>query len=187
MRSEVALTASYRAAKQITLPGGSHFIVRPVHQEDEQPLLAFLQGLSLHSRYQRFFSLCPDLARTAQSSAAVGRRDRFGLVAHLPGDSRLAAHAGYWVTSPGRAELALAVADTFGGRGLGRTLLAAIAKVAAAHGVSVFEMDILSVNHAMLRLLGKSGYPVSMRASEGVVTCELQIGAPAPTTLRHGA
>ena len=183
----MAFTASDRVGNEITLPDGSYFIVRAVHQEDEQPLLAFLQGLSLDSRYQRFFSLCPDLARTAQSSTALENGDRFGLVAHQPGDCRLAAHAGYWVTSPGRAELALAVADRFEGRGLGRTLLAAIAKVAEAHGVGVFEMEVLSVNYAMLGLLGKSGYPVLMRASEGVVTCELRIGAPAPTARRHGA
>jgi GNAT superfamily N-acetyltransferase len=158
------------------LRDGSRVVIRPVVPADEQPLLRFLKGLSLDSRYRRFFSLCPDLARTARSSVPSGDDRCYGVVAVPPRPIDLVGHAGYWLTVGRRAEMAIAVADRLRGSGLGSILLAALAHHAVVSGVQVFEMDVLVENYPALRLFMRSGYPLLTRTLDGVVTCELLIG-----------
>lgn len=58
---------------------------------------------------------------------------------------------------PERAEFALAVADDWQGRGLGRRLIAHLAAHASQHGVRRLHGDILADNRRMLALMRDLG------------------------------
>lgn len=174
----MAASAPAQAGGEAVLRDGSHVLVRPVLPSDEQALLRFLEGLSLDSRYRRFFSLCPDLARTAHSSVPTGDNRCFGVVATPTRETEVVGHAGYWLTVDREAEMAIAVADRLRSRGLGSILLAALAGYAQRSGVEVFQMDVLLENYPILRLLMRSGFPLRTVTLHGVVTCELLIGRP---------
>lgn len=172
----MAASALAHAETEAVLRDGSRVLIRPVVRSDEQALLRFLEGLSLDSRYRRFFSLCPDLARTAHSSVPSGDDRCFGVVAVPGGQAEVVGHAGCWRTAGREAEMAIAVADRLRGCGLGSILLAALAEHAVRMGVEVFEMDVLLENYPILRLLMRSGFPLRTVTLHGVVTCELLIG-----------
>ena len=173
------LSAPARAGSPTVLRDGRRVLLRPVVAADERPLLEFLEGLSLDSRYFRFFSLCPDLARMAHSSVPGTGDCRFGLVAVWPESDHILGHAGYWMIVPGRAEIALAVADAFRGCGLGAVLLRSLTEHALRHGLEILEADVLPENHAFMRLLMRSGWPLRTQVLQGVVLCQLVIAQPA--------
>lgn len=175
----MVLRAPVPSGAEAVLRDGSHIVVRPIARDDERPILDFLNALSLDSRYLRFFSLSPDLARTAHS-AAMRRTDRYGLVACPLGEQSVIGHAGYWTIASGRAEMAVAVADRYQGRGLGRVLLDRIGEAASAHGLRVLEMAVLPRNHAMLNLLSTSRWPFCAQLRSGVIDCELRLVRPQP-------
>lgn len=177
------MTASARAhaGAEAVLRDGSHVVVRPIAPTDEQRLLAFLHGLSLDSRYLRFFSLSTDLARMAHSSVPTADGGRYGVVAIPAEQTDIVGHAGYWPIVRGRAEMAIAVADHFRGAGLGSILLTALAQHAMLKGIDIFEMEALPENHAVMRLFIKSGFPLKARTLDRVVMCELLIGCDMAT------
>lgn len=183
----MAASVPARAGTEAVLHDGSRVVVRPVTAVDERPLLEFLRSLSLDSRYFRFFSLCPDLARMAHSSIPAGDERCFGLVALPPGRAEVVGHAGCWCAGAGRAEMAIAVADRLRRAGLGSLLLRGLAERAVLRGIDVLEMDVLMANHAAMRLLGSSGFPLQSRTARGVALCELFIGpGPATSLVREG-
>lgn len=170
----MVVAAPAPAGAEFALRDGSVVTVRPVAPADAGPLLEFLQGLSLDARYRRFFSLSPDLARSA-TSAASPEADRFGLVACPPRSRAVVAHAGVWVTAGSRGELALAVADSFQRRGLGRLLLDQIGRSARRRGLARLEMDVLPGNAPVLGLLLGCPWPLSVSRLPGGLMCALDL------------
>jgi acetyl coenzyme A synthetase (ADP forming)-like protein len=79
----------------------------------------------------------------------------------------------YVEIGPRKAELALAVADTYQGRGLGTILLGQLAESAQASGIDVLEAIVRPENHLMLKVLRESGFPVSARSEPGEIHAEL--------------
>ncbi|TMC88239.1 MAG: GNAT family N-acetyltransferase [Chloroflexi bacterium] len=77
------------------------------------------------------------------------------------------------------AETAVAVVDEFQRRGLGRTLLAILAKVARAHGIKTFSLIVLPENQQMLGLLRKMGWIHQAKLVGGVY--EITFDVPAET------
>lgn len=148
--------------------------VRPVEPEDKPRILRFLQDLSVDTVYSRFFSLTPDLARQA---AACTDEGCFGLLAVPLGQVFAVGHAGYWLLQASRAEMAIAVADDYQGRGLGSVLLRRLADAARRTGVQAFQMDVLPFNLRVINLLSRSGFPFQAWLSNGVIQSELVIGA----------
>ncbi|HEX9313034.1 MAG TPA: GNAT family N-acetyltransferase, partial [Actinomycetota bacterium] len=165
----------------VVLRDGSTVRVRPVRRDDEDAVRAFLESLSLRSRYFRFFSGMADFGRAAAASVDVDYRTRYGLVATSGADGSVVAHAIYLDSDEGRAEVAFAIADTYQGRGLGTILLAHLAEAAVENGVAVFEARVLPENHRMIEVFRDSGFPVQMRSEPGEIVVEF------PTELTVGA
>jgi acetyl coenzyme A synthetase (ADP forming)-like protein len=163
-------TATCREA-DVVLRDGSVAQVRPVRADDESRLLAFLCRLGSRSRWLRFFSAASDrfLAEAAHARATADPAREFGLVAIAGGAEAIVAHAHYVLVHPARAEIALAVADAYQGRGLGTLLLGHLAEVAAANGIHVFEGSVLPENHAMLEVLRESGFAVEVQRVPGEI------------------
>jgi len=155
----VTEAAADRAA-DVALLDGSRVHIRAVWADDEQRLEAFFRSLSPTSRRLRFFTLGGDLAAAAHQETQVD--NELGLVAITGSDDTIVGHAFCAVLGGGRAEVALAVADQYQGRGLGMILLDRLAELAAARGIRVFEAEVLPENDRMLALFRDSPYPVAV-------------------------
>jgi acetyl coenzyme A synthetase (ADP forming)-like protein len=163
------MTAPSAAAAReadIVLRDGSTLHVRPVRAEDERALRTFLGALSEDSRWFRFFGGGGEsfLADAARRFTAVDG-DTFSLVA--TGGPGIVGHAIYVPTRADRAEIAIAVADAYHGRGLGTLFLAHLAGAADASGIRIFDAEVLASNHRMLELVRESGFPVAVHPEPG--------------------
>ena len=165
----------------VVLRDGSIIHVCPAKPADAPAVTLLLRGLSDRSRWLRFFSACPDLARAARWATEVDRHNRYGLVATVGGQSHVVGHAGLERESdrPERAEVALEVADAMQGKGLGTALLCQLAEAANQLGIQVLDAEVLAENRQILRVLRDCGYPVKVHHLPGVELVELQIGQAA--------
>jgi acyl-CoA synthetase (NDP forming)/ribosomal protein S18 acetylase RimI-like enzyme len=167
------MSSSASAAPETTLvlKDGSTVAVRGIRSDDEAALGAFYGALSPESRSFRFFAAPADVAEVAKRLVISNYESQLGLVAVASGE--IVGHGLYIVTGGRRAEMGLAVADTFQGRGLGLLLVAQLAGAAARAGIEVFEARVRPDNHRMLDLLRDSGFPLTLRSEPGEVHAEM--------------
>jgi RimJ/RimL family protein N-acetyltransferase len=133
--------------------------LRRLTPADAPHMSDLLQRLSPQSRYLRYFrpvrSFAPaDIARfvaTGPSHLAVGAFDA-GVLVGVAQYFRSTCHD--------RAELALEVADSHHGRGLGGRLVHELARLAADAGITHFTATVLAENRAVLALIRHSGWEV---------------------------
>ena len=180
----VAVAYPADRASTIVLRDGSTLSVRPIRLEDEAGLAHFFSALSMESRILRFFAPVANADASARRMVRVDYKSRYGLVAVAGLREEIVAHAMYVAIEPRKAELALAVADSYQGRGLGTILLGQLAEIAAAAGIDVFEAIVMPQNHTMLSMLRESGFPVHGRSEPGEVHAELPT-ALTPEGLHH--
>lgn len=132
--------------------------VRPVRDDDRDRVAAVYDALSPRSRELRFHSPLPRIPSSYVAQLArvdPGRRD--GMLVFAGG--RPVGH-GQWVRDPAdptRAELALAVADEWHGRGAGLALVAHLARTARVGGVTHFTAYVMGENRIVRALLARFG------------------------------
>ena len=167
--------------RDVVLRDGSIVHVCPAKPSDAPAVRLLLNGLSDRSRWLRFFSAFPNLAKAARWATEVDNGRRYGLVATTEGDGRMVGHAGLERASdrPERAEVALEIADAMQGKGLGTVLLGQLAESANKLGIQVLVAEVLPENRQMLRVLRDCGYPLKVHHLSGVELVELQIGRAA--------
>jgi acetyl coenzyme A synthetase (ADP forming)-like protein len=159
----------------IALRDGSTVRVRSIHEDDEQALHALFEGLSLKSRWLRFFSAGVNLETMAHWAATRAGGRGYGLVATAGTPERIVGHAAYVRTSTDRAEVAFEVEDDRRGLGIGTILLAHLAAAAQRDGIDVFVATVHPTNHRMAQVFRDSGFPVEVNVAPG----ELQFELPA--------
>jgi hypothetical protein len=162
-----ASTNNQSAPEMVTLRDGSSVTVRPVGQDDEASLQAFLTGLCANSLRLRFFTGGANLADAAHWAACTPA-DRYGLLAHDQAGV-LVAHAVYVQLDQTRAEVAVEVADYLHGRGLGTILMQRIGAVAQERGITHFVAEVLPENRAMLDVF-RDGFGAHVALHEGIDT-----------------
>jgi len=163
----------------IVLKDGSTVAVRPVDSHDEAALTAFYSNLSPESLAFRFFASPQDIADVAKRLVISNYESQFGLIA--TSGNLIVGHSVYIVTGGRRAEMGIAIANEFQGRGLGLLLFAQLADAAAHNGIEVFEAVVRADNHRMLDMLRESGFPMRLRSEPGEIHAEL------PTALSEEA
>ena len=105
--------------------------------------------------------------------AAQGDRpEGYGLIVTTGAEERVVAHAVFELERPDRAEVAFAVADEMQGRGLATVLIAHLAQVASARGVTTFTATVLPENRRMISVFRESGFPVEVHASPDGIELE---------------
>ncbi len=150
----------------VRLRGGERVTVRPILPQDAAVTQAFVRELSATSRHSRFMRMLRELpsgllARFTQ----VDYRNHLALIAEMFVDGRevVVGEARYAIADDGEsAEVAVAIADAWQGRGLGSLLIRRIACSAIAAGVTRLTGDVLASNHAMLQLARRAGFEVTL-------------------------
>src|SRR5215472_1788225 len=153
----------------VVLRDGSTVRVRAVLPDDGEALERFLRNLSEESRVFRFFTAINDMSWAAERFVDVDYHDCHSLVALSGQNEEIVGHGYYALDKPGVAEVALAVADSVQGMGLGSILLGHLAAAASAAGITTFTAEVMPENHRMLTVFRESGFPVSVRPSAGVM------------------
>ncbi|KQY81230.1 GNAT family N-acetyltransferase [Pelomonas sp. Root1444] len=143
------------------LAGGRIAHLRQLRPGDVGAEKAFFNGLSLDSRHQRFHfglrELSPALLKLLTD---VDQRLHRAWVVEAEAPGRPVVADARYVRDPAEpatAEFALAVADDWQGRGLGRRLVAHLAREARRQGVQRLYGEVLAENRRMLALMRELG------------------------------
>ena len=156
---------------------GREWRMRPASAADTDALRAFLTGLSLRTRYLRFFAgVLPVnpafLARMTGCATPRGERVD-ALVVTAAGGSGQEVVIGHGMATDthddaGRAvtDMGVVVADAQQGRGAGSALIRALTTRARARGATMIMMDVLAENREMLALI-EHYFPVARYGRTG--------------------
>jgi len=164
----------------VRLPSGAVLKLRPIRPEDADLERAFVASMSEQSRYRRFMQHLPAL--TPQMLARFTQVDYDRELALIALDGAAPAEAivavARYVANPDResAEFAIAVADAWHGRGLGRAMMRALIACAKKRGFRRLLGIVLASNEPMLALSRQLGF-VAQRDRDDpdqiIVTLEL--------------
>jgi len=177
------------------LRDGEQILIRPIRPDDRDELAAGMERLSPESRYRRFFTPTAELSAAALDYLTdVDHHDHEALVAVEPATGHGIGVARF-VRSPEdreRAEVAVAVADSWHNRGVATALLDRLTQRAREEGVCRFSAEILSDNRPMLELIEELGDVTARHLDHGAVEIEVQlppegIGAALRQSLRAAA
>lgn len=156
--------------------------IRRVRESDAGLIDELVRGLSVASRQRRFHSGVREVPpQWLQRMTHPDPRRELALVALARQDGReiCIAEARYVLSddvAEGR-EFALAVADSWQGRGIGKTLLLSLGCHAARHAVPRLVGDVLHDNLPMIELARSLGYGVRRHpADPRLVRVELSFG-----------
>jgi GNAT superfamily N-acetyltransferase len=167
------------------LRDGTRVTLRFIQPEDADELRRAFARLSPRSRHQRFLGGMPEL--TDPMVAYLTRVDGEDHVAIVAGtDSHdLKSEVGLGVARFVRlagdaavAEAAITVLDDAQGKGVGRLLLTALARLALARGVRVFRGEVLAENTRMCHLLEEVGATVTRAADGQTLVFDVPIHEP---------
>jgi acetyltransferase len=142
--------------------------VRAIRPTDAAQLKLFYSGLSAESRRRRFFSISPGLNQAQSVSFCTTDHDhKEGFVAVVDGDSesgqRIVGHLCLEPDGANASEVAIAVADDFQQRGIGRQLMAAGVAWARRTHVTRLTATMLAGNAGIHRLVIGLGLPTHVR------------------------
>ncbi|HEX8094192.1 GNAT family N-acetyltransferase, partial [Jatrophihabitans sp.] len=167
----------------VVVADGGTVHLRPLTPGDAEALVAFHAGLSVRTRYLRYFSAYPTIPqRDLIRFTHVDHVDRVALAAWL---GREIIAVGRFDRLPGpdpaiagtSAEVAFVVADAHQGRGIGSVLLEHLAETARELGITRFEALVLVENSTMLRVFLDAGYQPSRHLDGNEVSLEFDIAA----------
>ena len=119
--------------EQVLLRDGSCVVIRPLASGDAIAIDTWFAGLGPETRYARFLARVKWLdSRTRSELAHVDHRDHEAITAVAADGTTIAIARYLRVPQPGEAEVAVAVADRWRGRGIASLLLRRIAVRARA-------------------------------------------------------
>ena len=153
-------------------------VLRPPRLGEREPVLEVFAGLSERSRRLRFLGAKPRLPeRDLELLVDVGRCGREAVAAVDAATGRAVGLARF-VRDAGapEAEIAFEVVDEWQGRGVGRRLVAELARLACEQRILRLRADVDRSNAPALALVRSLGDVVSQR-SEGA-TVELVVRLP---------
>jgi ribosomal protein S18 acetylase RimI-like enzyme len=125
--------------------------IRPVRPEDLAELGGFFAGLSVESRYLRFFA--PVTPAHGLLDLLAGRPANIDAIVAVA-DGVIVGHAMAADLGSGRAaDIGVVVADAWQRRGVGAALMRALIARAQARGVTSLAMDVLPGNRRVLAMI----------------------------------
>lgn len=166
-----------------TLRDGRTVHLRAIRPTDEAELLQAFNRLSPDARYMRFMRAVrePNMERLHKTLASLPERGA-AIVATVPADDGfdIVGSATYMIEAdPTKCEFAITVQATYGGTGLGRTLMTALIDLARRRGLKTMEGFVLADNASMLGLARRVGFGVARDPDDSSIRiCTLQLDAP---------
>ncbi len=155
--------------EQITL-AGTPVTIRTLWPEDRAIEEAFVRELSPTSRYLRFHSALPALTpEMTERFIHLDYPDQMALIACVPdGEGERQIAVARWARPKGKAaaDLGIAVADAWQGKGLGTALLQRLLDIAERAGIEQITADILYENHRMRALARDFGFRLAPRQDD---------------------
>lgn len=164
-------------------------VIRPIVPADKQALAAGFESLSPESRYARFLAPRGHLSEAElRYFTEIDHHNHEALVAEDPDTGAGVGVARYIRTpdEPGVAEMAVAVADDWHGRGVGGRLVAALVERAREEGVESFSAIAFVDNRSMLRLLAELGSVRVLHTESGTVEVVVDLPDRGLGRLREG-
>ena len=151
--------------RSVRLSDGGTVSIRPIRPADREIEQAFVQGLSPESRYFRFLDSLTQLSpQMLQHFTDIDYQRHMALIAVTDASGReVEIGVTRYVVVPPQdtaCEFAIAVADAWRRRGLGRALLAALIEVARTRGLGSMYGDILAGNSGMLGFVTSMGFRI---------------------------
>ncbi len=167
---------------QLTLADGGRVRVRQLRPSDRRMYEEAVAGLSPRSRYLRFSAPIPP----KMSESLLDQMMRFDDARHVayaaltPEERTIVGVVRFVRTGESRsAEVAIAVADDWQGRGLGRALLGRVVEHARAAGLDCLIATTLNENRIAARLAHAAGFATSSR--DGIYTAfAMRLGTGTP-------
>lgn len=162
-----------------TLRDGARVRLRRIRPDDKDALRAGFDRLSDGARSRRFLGAINRLTdEQLVYLTEVDHHDHIAWVVGRPQDMTEGIAVGRCVrlADGAVAEVAMAVADAWQGRGVGRVLLSVLARDARANGISTLRAVMQPDNRVMQGLLADFGAPPG-RFVDGVVEVDLPLGA----------
>ena len=148
-------------ACEVRLRSGDPVWIRPIRSTDAAELQRAFALMDAESQYRRFLTGTP---RLTDSQAAyftdVDHVDHEAYVGHSPTDETWIIGVARFIrysAAPDDAEVAITVADSWHGRGLGSALVRVLRERAIEVGVKRFRAEMMADNEAVLRLLRSAG------------------------------
>jgi len=154
---------------------GQAISIRPMRPEDLEIETEFVQAWSAETRYNRLFSAGSHTSpeRLKQITRIDYSRD-MALIATLMLEDREVqiGVARYVLRDDDKTcEFALAVADAWQQRGIGRALMLNLMDAAAKAGIETMEGQILSSNERMLKFMRSLGFTVGSSPDGPEIRC----------------
>jgi acetyltransferase len=156
-----------------TAADGTAVAIRPIAAADFDLELAFLQGLSARTGYQRLLSPRKMSRKEIERLVRIDGECEVALIAttHHEGHERQIGVARFVRLTCGEiAEIALVVTDEWQRRGLGRRLLDGLIVAARRRGVRRLVGTTFSDNFAMIALAHALGFETAMERGFAVLT-----------------
>jgi GNAT superfamily N-acetyltransferase len=163
---------------------------RGVGAADCDGMRSFLAGLSLRTRFLRFFAPASPPSPAVLRGMCGGGRTSDALVATHDGVIVGHAMAADSVSPEGClvSDVGVVVADGWQNRGIGAQILGLLVARAMERGVSVLVMDVLPENKRMLGMISRRWADAGYRFSGGSVTARVYLpGVPAAKGACGGA
>ncbi|VTT99278.1 -binding protein : Putative Acyl-CoA synthetase (NDP forming) OS=Candidatus Nitrospira defluvii GN=NIDE3866 PE=4 SV=1: Acetyltransf_1: CoA_binding_2: Succ_CoA_lig: ATP-grasp_5 [Gemmataceae bacterium] len=163
---------------RLILRDGSVAHLRPARPGDRDALTRFFCDLSAESRYRRFMSASmpgPDLITRLAVDPDPHSALTLVVTRGTEADARVIATGSYMARDARSAEVALAVADAFQGKGLGSLLLERLALLAVRHGFVRFWAVTSLDNTPMMRVFRESGFEVRDQVVRGGIEIDLGV------------
>ena len=159
-----------------TLRNGLAVTIRALRAADRERVAAAVKGLDRESIYTRLFSYRKELTEAGLDRIMTVDPDReVALLVTVGADAdENVIGSGRYVASDAHgnertAEVAFIVEEDYQGLGIASRILACLADIARARGITAFEADVLGENKSMLRVFARSGLPMQQRREGGVI------------------
>ncbi len=172
-------------AGPVRLADGSEVALRPIRPEDAALERDFVAALSPESTRMRFLSALRSLTPAMLARFTQIDYDREMALIAVRGEGAREREIGVcrYITLPDAVscEFAIAVADAWQGRGLGRAMMTRLAEVARSRGLKTMTGTVLGANASMLALCESLGFVIHADADDAqlkVASLDLDSAAP---------